>query len=142
MYMAVLPPLPPGVATVTIGTLTTWIIFLIGLFTFVYVLKKRITPTFRELRNFLSDWSGESERPGVKRKPGVMERLSAVEYQFSPNGGNSFHDKLHKSLKQGEDNSEQLKEVREQLSLLLTYLGSKDETLRELVRKQHEIGLH
>lgn len=141
MYTGI-PELPPEVAQVTLNTLFTWIVFVIGLITTAYIIRKRVTPTFKQLRNFLSDWSGESERPGVKRKPGVMERLSAVEYQFSPNGGNSFHDKLHAVKEQNEEHGEQLEEVRKQLSLILAYFGSKDETLRELLRKQNEIGLH
>lgn len=142
MLLANLPPLPPGVATVTLGTLATWITFVVGTLLFFYFLKRKVAPTLSQLRNFLSDWSGEPERPGVRRKPGVMERLSAVEYQFSPNGGNSFHDKLHMSLKQNNEHSAQLEDVSQKLNLLLTYLGSKDETLRELVRKQNEIGIH
>lgn len=35
----------------------------------------------KELDLFLRDWKGEAERPGVERRPGVMERLSNLDTQ-------------------------------------------------------------
>lgn len=56
--------------------------------------------------DFLEDWNGSDERPGVPHRPGVMERLSqqdnalkciegrvvAVEAELNPNGGKSVKD--------------------------------------------------
>lgn len=58
--------------------------------------------------NFMEDWNGTDGRPGVPRKPGVMERLSqqdvalkciddrlqVVEVEVNPNGGKSMKDAL------------------------------------------------
>ncbi|MFE7354898.1 hypothetical protein ACFU8Q_17285 [Streptomyces sp. NPDC057543] len=48
---------------------------------------------------FMDDWSGEEERPGVPGRPGVMERvsgiearLSRVEHELYPNSGGSLRD--------------------------------------------------
>lgn len=67
----------------------------------------------RPLRGFLRDWAGEPARPGVARKAGVMERLSAVDnlsadvaelrdrvgeihYEVKPNGGGSLADDIRR----------------------------------------------
>jgi hypothetical protein len=49
--------------------------------------------------DFLEDWNGERGRPGVPRRPGVMERLDALEAttrtiraEVTPNGGGSLKD--------------------------------------------------
>lgn len=56
------------------------------------------------------DWSGEPGRPGVDRRPGVMERLHTIEttqaemkeqighvhYELKPNGGYSAKDQLNR----------------------------------------------
>jgi hypothetical protein len=55
-------------------------------------------------RDFLDDWGGQPARDGVQGRPGVMERLSAVERVTSeiraetkPNGGNSLRDVVHRT---------------------------------------------
>lgn len=63
-------------------------------------------PYFRrkELRDrrFEADWNGEEERPGVPRKPGVMERLYGLEEgskiikrELQANGGGSMKDAMN-----------------------------------------------
>ena len=51
---------------------------------------------------FLDDWAGEPARPGVEARPGVMERLRAVEVKLAqvlaetrPNHGHSMRDVMH-----------------------------------------------
>lgn len=42
-----------------------------------------VRPMFRlirQVREFLDDWNGEEARPGVPGRPGVMERLSRIEW--------------------------------------------------------------
>ncbi|WNI31505.1 hypothetical protein OG322_22710 [Streptomyces sp. NBC_01260] len=48
---------------------------------------------------FMDDWTGESDRPGVPGRPGVMarvsgieDRLTAVEHEMYPNSGASLRD--------------------------------------------------
>lgn len=62
----------------------------------------------RKVDNFLEDWYGEEERPGVARRPGVMERLatnetgqelmqetlSAIRRELTTNGGSSLKDRV------------------------------------------------
>jgi hypothetical protein len=40
---------------------------------------RAIRPVFKGVVDFLEDWNGEPERRGVPARPGVMERLAAVE---------------------------------------------------------------
>lgn len=37
----------------------------------------------RPLVQMAEDWTGEPERPGVDRRPGVMERLSRIEHAIT-----------------------------------------------------------
>ncbi|MFJ8143075.1 hypothetical protein [Streptomyces sp. NPDC096013] len=53
----------------------------------------------RRMDQFMDDWYGEQERPGVPGRPGVMERvsgieerLSRVEHELHPNSGESLRD--------------------------------------------------
>lgn len=54
---------------------------------------------WRPVAEFLEDWRGEPARPGVPRRLGVMERVSALETstaviraEVTPNGGGSLKD--------------------------------------------------
>ncbi len=57
---------------------------------------------FEKLRQFLDDWNGEPERPGIAPKRfGVMERLTIVEaavknveHEVKPNSGTSLKDQI------------------------------------------------
>lgn len=44
--------------------------------------------------DFMDDWGGEPARPGVSRRPGVMERIEGIEHQLRPNSGESLHDAI------------------------------------------------
>ena len=46
----------------TVGSLVAW-----------------LHPKMKKLMNMLDDWSGESERPGVPQRDGVMVRLEKIE---------------------------------------------------------------
>ena len=63
---------------------------------------RKVWHTFRRTLDFLDDWGGHPERKGVPARPGVMERLQAVEFvlgevrgQIFPNGGTSMRDDLN-----------------------------------------------
>jgi hypothetical protein len=65
-------------------------------------LGRKLWRGFRRTQDFLDDWAGHEERPGVIARPGVMERLQSVEYmltevrgQIFPNGGTSMRDDLN-----------------------------------------------
>ena len=60
---------------------------------------RKAVPLVRRIGHFADDWFGEDARPGGKRTPGVLDRLSAiesrlerVESQFQPNSGSTLRD--------------------------------------------------
>lgn len=63
----------------------------------------------RRVGHFLDDWNGEPERPGIPARPGVLERLAAVEVttqQLTPNGGAHVADavrRVEEHLKSAQD---------------------------------------
>lgn len=59
--------------------------------------------TLRKVNDFLDDWRGEPARPGVKARPGVMQRIEAIEAQLRPNGGSTVYDKVTKIAKAVDD---------------------------------------
>ncbi|GAA2184926.1 hypothetical protein GCM10009785_34710 [Brooklawnia cerclae] len=83
-----------------------------------------LRPIGRAIRHFLDDWNGQDERPGVERRPGVMEQLStlrtdldevkgiAVEartaaddaaFHSKPNHGTSAYDDLMRAVRSSEE---------------------------------------
>lgn len=69
---------------------------------------KAVAPVFREIRNFLDDWKGEQDRPGVPGRAGVMSRLSSIEHELHPNSGLSMRDAINRTEKQGKEMSDKL----------------------------------
>jgi hypothetical protein len=58
----------------------------------------------RRITDFLDDWAGQPQRPGVAARPGVMARLEAVEettadisQETKPNHGHSMRDIVHQT---------------------------------------------
>lgn len=39
----------------------------------------KLAPLARRITHFLDDWQGEDARPGIPRRPGVLERLQTQE---------------------------------------------------------------
>ncbi|MFE0763667.1 hypothetical protein [Streptomyces smyrnaeus] len=72
---------------------------LTGLGTVVWRGLRGVLHLGRRVNEFMDDWAGEEERPGVPGRPGVMERVSAiedrlerVEHELYPNSGGSLRD--------------------------------------------------
>ena len=64
-----------------------------GLCTATWIVwRKAIRPVLKFVSEFRDDWRGTPARPGVRARPGVMERLENIESQVKPNGGQSMHD--------------------------------------------------
>lgn len=66
----------------------------------VWVVRK-FGPAARKQGHLIDDLVGEPERPGVPARPGLMERMKAVEskteiirHEMFPNSGKSLRDKL------------------------------------------------
>lgn len=57
----------------------SWIAAIIAAITGVFVTLKGLARVIRRTQHFLDDWFGEEARDGVPARPGVMERLEAME---------------------------------------------------------------
>lgn len=86
--------------TVTAAAYQGWLalVALVGVIGFLWA---KVWPAVQRFTHFVDDFVGEKERPGVPARPGVMERLQALEealdeirYHVQPNGGRSAHDRL------------------------------------------------
>lgn len=89
---------PDFIVDLTVGDIVTFV----AAVTFIWLVVRKVRPFFEGIRNFLDDWNGTVERPGVKARPGVMQRLENVEtgldlanHQLHPNGGSSVADKVN-----------------------------------------------
>ena len=80
---------------------TTSILVALGV---LYAAARRVGAFTRRITHTLDDLTGEPERPGVRARPGVMERLSSIEQrldevegttrQLRPNGGSHLADAI------------------------------------------------
>lgn len=80
-----------------------------------------LKPVLKGVRDFLVDWGGEPERPGVPRRPGVVESLGELRcdmegmktdmakvkddaaqaaFHSQPNHGSSSHDALMREMRE------------------------------------------
>lgn len=62
-----------------------------------------IVKLLREFRQFLEDWNGEPERPGVPARPGLLSRVRFIEAELRPNGGGSLRDAVNRIEKHQHD---------------------------------------
>ena len=49
----------------------------------VFAVVRTLRPLVHGTAEFLDDWKGEPDRPGVKGRPGVMERLDAYDRRMT-----------------------------------------------------------
>lgn len=52
---------------------------ILSLFGIYFAVMRALKKVFGHLPDMLRDWHGEDERPGVARRPGVLERLGNIE---------------------------------------------------------------
>lgn len=90
---------------VSVLAVVLWLVGLVTLAGFVKKVHDTVRPYAQAIRDFLTDWQGTPARPGVERKPGVMERLDGqdgqiaeIRKQVTPNHGTSAHDKLARQI--------------------------------------------
>lgn len=63
----------------------------------VAAVTRSLRPLVHGVGQFLDDWNGEPERPGVSpARPGVMARIAAIEHELHPNGGSSLRDAVNR----------------------------------------------
>ncbi|MEU8195220.1 hypothetical protein AB0C10_15715 [Microbispora amethystogenes] len=63
-----------------------------GLYVLIVRPGRKIKQIADRAEEFLGDWFGVEERPGVPGRPGVMVRLATIEGELHPNGGGSLRD--------------------------------------------------
>ncbi|MGA5764466.1 hypothetical protein [Nonomuraea bangladeshensis] len=67
-----------------------------GLFVLVVKPIRILARILGRVDEIADDWNGTPARPGVEARPGVMERLKAIEAQLLPNGGASTRDAINR----------------------------------------------
>lgn len=74
--------MPDWVSSLTvIQVAAPWLGLAAGVMAVVKIVRM-VGPTWRQISQFLLDWNGESERPGVSARPGVMETLASHTQQI------------------------------------------------------------
>ncbi|MFI0934558.1 hypothetical protein ACH4RG_22910 [Streptomyces sp. NPDC021019] len=76
-------------------TVLLWAGALAGLSGLVAVLwrfLRSVGRTWERVDQFMDDWYGQPDRPGVAARPGVMERLGGIEQELYPDEGGSLRD--------------------------------------------------
>ncbi|SET43644.1 hypothetical protein [Nonomuraea wenchangensis] len=56
----------------------------------------QIMKFLKKVSNFIDDWQGEPERPGVPGRDGVMTRLEKIEAELKTNHGSSLRDAINR----------------------------------------------
>ena len=69
----------------------------------IWVGLHKATKLVKRFIHFLDDYFGEEERPGFEGRPGMQERLRAIEmeiecisYEMKPNSGSSIKDAINR----------------------------------------------
>jgi hypothetical protein len=87
-------------------TVAPWLGAFLVLGAAVGFLVKTFGPFAKKVGQFLDDWAGEEERPGVPAKRGVMQRLADIEHELHPNSGGSLRDAVDRQGKALKDHLE------------------------------------
>lgn len=87
-------------------------------------------PFLRKIGHFLDDWQGEAERPGVPRRPGVLEQLAGVQSEqarvskeLQTNGGSSIKDAVKRTEAGLSDVKAEQRAQKEILNTLAALVG-------------------
>lgn len=104
MYpLTVIDDTPESIKQITLGQILVVLVFLVAVISLFLWVASKIKPFSTGLRNFLEDWNGVPPRPGVDRRPGVMERLDKLEettaevkHEIKPNRGGSLADEIYR----------------------------------------------
>jgi len=98
---------------VTAGAVAAWVGAAVAVLTLAGIVWPTGARIARRIDEVVDDWHGESARPGVPARPGVMERLeriegatarieplaggvAAIEHELHPNGGDSLRDAVNR----------------------------------------------
>lgn len=115
---------------------------------------KWVRPALRAITNFLDDWNGEPERPGVPGRAGVLEQIadlrtdvdlaktlardaaesaSDAAFHSKPNHGSSSYDVLMRQL---QDTKGAITESQQDRQSLHAHMSELSERLRAVERKE------
>lgn len=78
-----------------VETVLLWAGALAGLSGLVAVLvrfARAAARTWERVDQFVDDWYGQPERPGVPARPGVLERVTSIERELCPDEGGSLRE--------------------------------------------------
>lgn len=90
--------LPEVLQGTILDDIVAWLLFIGAVYGFM---RKRLFPLLERMAQFMDDYYGVEERPGVPGRLGVMQRLAnqdhtlnRIETNLLPNGGSSAIDKV------------------------------------------------
>jgi hypothetical protein len=66
----------------------------LGILSALFIAARRLAGGIRRVSHFFDDWFGEEDRPGVKGRAGVMDRIASIEHELRPNSGQSLRDRV------------------------------------------------
>lgn len=117
---------------------------------------KWVRPALRAITNFLDDWNGEPERPGVPGRAGVLEQIADLRtdvdlakalardaaessadaaFHSKPNHGSSSYDAL---MKQIQSTGEAISESQQDRQGLHAHMSELSERLRAVEARDQE----
>lgn len=82
--------MPQWLAEITISEMTGAAVALAAVGGFLW----KAIPFLRRIGHFLDDWWGEPARGSIPARPGVLERLAAIEHEVTYNSGGSLKDQV------------------------------------------------
>lgn len=109
-------------------------------------LVRKIAPVARKLGHLVDDLVGEPERPGVPARPGLMERMEAVEqkaeiirHEMYPNSGKSLRDKLDQTSAAVDVLSSDITTINDKLDQDNRRLGEVEQKVTDAIKiiKEH-----
>lgn len=107
---------------------------------------RKIAPVARKLGHLVDDLVGEPERPGVPARPGLMERMEAVEtkaeiirHEMYPNSGKSLRDKLDQTSAAVDVLSSDITTINDKLDQDNRRLGEVEQKVTDAIKiiKEH-----
>ena len=128
--------LPPGLLHLTVAQMLKWIVVIVLIVSAMVWFKKYVWPFIKRTTEFLEDWNGEPERPGQPARLGLMQRIANIEYEFQPNSGASFSDKVNKIVITQASHIEQIEALQKDVNKIKRHLNIDDtdplETIKEI----------
>ena len=123
-----------------------WLVAILLLVLAVAWVARKVAPAALKIGHLVDDLVGEPERPGVPARPGLMERMEAVEskaeiirHEMFPNSGKSLRDKLDQTSDVVDTLSDDVTEINRKLDSDNQRLEVVEERVTEAIKtiKEH-----